>query len=130
MQGREVELHVSILGWLFVASHILFLGIGAFIFTLLTSVGVIAGDPEALPILSLIGSFVGGLLAVLALPGILAGYGLLRRRNWGRMLALVIGMLNLFNVPIGTVLGAYALWVLLQEQAESLFAPPPMASIQ
>jgi hypothetical protein len=127
MQRREIELHVGILGWLFIASHLVFLILGGFIFTLLTSVGVLAGDAEALPILSLVGSMVGGLLALLALPGIVAGYGLLVRRRWGRMLAIVVGILNLANVPLGTALGAYTLYVLLQERAEGLFGPPAVA---
>jgi hypothetical protein len=127
MQRREIELHVGILGWLFIASHLIFLILGGFIFTLLTSVGVLAGDPQALPILSLVGTMVGGLLAVLALPGIVAGYGLLTRRRWGRMLAIVVGILNLANVPLGTALGAYTLYVLLQEQADELFGPPAVA---
>jgi hypothetical protein len=130
MQRRELELHVGILGWLFIASHLIFLLIGGFIFTLLTSVGVLAGDPEALPILSLVGSMVGGLLALLALPGIAAGYGLLARRRWGRMLALVVGILNLVNVPLGTALGAYTLYILLQEQADGLFGAPQVAVAQ
>lgn len=124
MQRREIELHVGILGWLFIASHLIFLIIGGFVFTLLTSIGVLAGDPQALPILSLVGSMVGGLLTLLALPGIVAGYGLLTRRRWGRMLAIVVGILNLANVPLGTALGGYTLYVLLQEQVDELFAPP------
>ncbi len=124
MQRREIELHVGILGWLFIASHLIFLIIGGFVFTLLTSIGVLAGDPQALPILSLVGSMVGGLLTLLALPGIVAGYGLLTRRRWGRMLAIVVGILNLANVPLGTALGCYTLYVLLQEQVDELFAPP------
>jgi hypothetical protein len=127
MERREIELHVGVLGWLFIASHLIFLVLGGFIFTLLTSVGVLAADPEALPILSLVGSMVGGLLALLALPGIVAGYGLLVRRRWGRLLALVVGILNLVNVPLGTALGAYTLYILLQPQADELFGPPPVA---
>lgn len=130
MRRHEVALHVEILGWLFIASHIIFLLIGGFIFMLLTSVGVITGDPQALPILSLVGSFVGGLLGVLALPGILAGYGLLRRRSWGRMLALIVGILNLANLPLGTALGGYTLYVLLQEQAQALFDQSTVAAVQ
>lgn len=130
MERREIELHIGILGWLFIASHLVFLILGGFIFTLLTSVGVLAGDPEALPILSLVGTMVGGLLALLAVPGMVAGYGLLARRRWGRMLAIVVGILNLANVPLGTALGAYTLYVLLQEQAEGLFDPQALAVAQ
>jgi len=61
------------------------------------------------------------LLVVLGLPGILAGYGLLKRRSWARGLAVALGVLNLFNVPLGTVIGAYTLFVLLQDDAAEAF---------
>jgi hypothetical protein len=62
-------------------------------------------------------------MAILSLPGIVAGYGLLRRLNWGRVLAIVIGILNLVNFPVGTVIGIYALWVLMQPAAADYFSP-------
>lgn len=49
--------------------------------------------------------------------GVLAGWGLLERRPWARMLTIVLGCLSLFDVPFGTALGAYTLWVLLPAQS-------------
>ncbi len=60
-------------------------------------------------------------MALLALPGLLAGIGLLRRRNWGRIVAIIVSFLNLLNVPIGTAIGAYSLWVLFQDAATEYF---------
>ena len=110
-----------ILGWLYIVANAIFLIIGAFVFTLLTGIGVAAGDPDAVAILGVIGTSVGLLLAALSLPGIIAGYGLLTRRAWGRILALVVGIINLVNIPIGTIIGLYALWVLMQENAVDYF---------
>jgi hypothetical protein len=42
----------------------------------------------------------------------LVGYALLTRKPWGRILAIVIGILQLIHVPFGTALGIYTLWVL------------------
>lgn len=47
--------------------------------------------------------------AVLAL---VAGFGLLNRRPWGRVVAIIAGILALIKFPIGTALGIYTLWVL------------------
>src|SRR5690606_18693506 len=95
----------------------------------LTGIGVISGEAEAVAVLGLVGMFVSGILVVLALPGMIAGYGLLRRKEWGRILAIIIGILSLINFPIGTVIGVYALWVLFQESAlayfEGMSAAPP-----
>lgn len=122
--SRTLEPHLTLLSWLYLVGHLVFLAIGLFVFMLLTGIGVATGEPEARSILSIVGSAVGVFLTTLAIPGLAAGYGLLRRTAWGRNLALVVGILNLFNVPIGTALGAYTLWVLTQPEIESYFQAP------
>ena len=118
---RDMHQHVTILGWLLIVAHAIFLVIGAFVFFLLTGIGVVSGDRQAFAVLGIVATFVGGLLAVLGIPGILAGVGLLRRRNWGRVLAIIVTVLGLVNFPLGTILGVYALWVLLQNSASEYF---------
>lgn len=44
--------------------------------------------------------------------GLLTGYALLTRQSWGRVLAIVIGVMVLIHPPLGTALGIYTLWVL------------------
>ena len=95
--------------------------IAIFIFTILIGVGLISGDNDAMMVLGIVAIFVGGLLGVLSVPGIIAGYGLLRRKMWARYLALVVGFLSLFNVPIGTLVGGYTIWVLLPEESAAAF---------
>lgn len=43
---------------------------------------------------------------------LVAGYGLLNRRPWGRTVAIIAAILALIKFPIGTALGIYTLWVL------------------
>ena len=50
--------------------------------------------------------------------GLIAGWGLLDRQPWARMLTIVLGFLHLLNMPFGTALGIYTLWVLLPAQSE------------
>ncbi|MDQ4075217.1 MAG: hypothetical protein M3220_03105 [Chloroflexota bacterium] len=119
---RDLQQHVTILGWLHILGHAIFLLIGGFVFILLTSIGAVSGDADAVAVLGIVATFVAGLLTVLALPGMLAGYGLLKRKEWGRILALVVGFLNLANFPIGTAIGLYTFWVLLQESANEYFS--------
>jgi hypothetical protein len=121
MNTRDVEQHVMVLGWLYVIGHAIFLAIGAFLFILLTGIGLAVNDPDARLVLPIVGTAVGSLLILLGLPGLIAGYGLLTARPWARLLALVIGILNLVNVPIGTIIGAYACWVLLQQPTREYF---------
>jgi hypothetical protein len=118
---RELQTHITILGWLYIVGHALFLLIALFAFFLLPTIGVVSGDPDATVVLGVIGTAVGVLMLVLGLPGVLAGYGLLTRKSWGRTLAMVIGVLGLVNFPIGTAIGVYALIVLLQQSATDYF---------
>lgn len=52
---------------------------------------------------------------------ILIGIPLRRRRPWARLLALMLGSVDLLLLPYGTALGCYTLWVLLNEEAKKLF---------
>ena len=118
---RELERHVPILGWLHVAGGVLFVVTGLFIFTFFTGIGVASGEAEAMRILGIIGFSVGSFLIVMGLPGLAAGYGLLKRKPWARMLTLVLGILNLINFPLGTIMGVYTRWVLLDDRAIAYF---------
>ena len=49
------------------------------------------------------------------------GVPLRRHRPWSRLVALMLGSVDLVLMPYGTALGVYALWVLLNEDTKSLF---------
>lgn len=120
LSSRELILHVKVLGWLYLSGHalMLLLGGGAYFFAMVLQDST--GAPlwwRAMALLLLL------LITLLALTGMLAGYGLLMRRRWARILALVVGFLGLQNFPVGTAVGVYALWVLLQRSAADLFMP-------
>lgn len=121
LNQQQLTQHVTILGWLHIAGNLFFVVIGIFIYFFLTTIGVVTGDEQATVILGLVGTFVGGLLMLLGLPGIVAGIGLLARKAWARYLAIVLAVLNLLNAPVGTVIGIYALWVLMQDDAATFF---------
>lgn len=63
-------------------------------------------------------TFLAVLVFVKAAAGFAAGWGLLQRESWARILALIVAFISLFNVPIGTALGIYTLWVLLPTQSD------------
>lgn len=121
LDERGLRDHVTLLGWLYIAGNLLLLMVGGVTFLLLSGIGLAVGEREVFGILTIVGIFVAGLMLLLALPGIVAGVGLLRRRNWGRILALLVAFFSLANVPIGTIIGLYAFWVLLQDAAPAFF---------
>ncbi|HEX5322400.1 MAG TPA: hypothetical protein VFW40_01345, partial [Capsulimonadaceae bacterium] len=80
------------------------------------------GLPEG--VVGLIGIVICGIVAVLSLPGLIAGIGLLQFRPWARILGIIISGFDLLSVPLGTALGVYGLWVLLSNETEALFDRP------
>jgi hypothetical protein len=85
-----------------------------------------AGDPDAAiaaPVIGVLGAAISTFFLVLSLPGVIIGMGLLQLRPWARVAGIVISVLNLFNVPLGTVLGVYGLWVLFSKDVERVFIP-------
>lgn len=54
---------------------------------------------------------------------IVVGVPLRRRTPWSRLIALMLGSLDLPLLPYGTALGVYAIWVLLSEDGKRLFQP-------
>ena len=60
----------------------------------------------------------GVLTLVKAAASFLAGWGLLHREPWARILALVGAFIGLLNLPLGTALGIYTIWVLLPAESD------------
>lgn len=61
------------------------------------------------------------ILLVYALASILIGIKLMQYKNSGRIGTLVLGALNLFFIPIGTIFGIAALYMLTRPEVEPLF---------
>jgi hypothetical protein len=76
----------------------------------------------ALPIIAIIGGAIAIFLLLLSAPSIIAGIGLLQFKSWARTLTIVISALHLLNIPFGTALGIYGLWVLCSQESHSCFA--------
>ena len=131
-----MDLHVKILA----AFHLVFgaLGLMMSLIVLLLFGGTAgiasiaaASEPDAwlaVPIVGLIGSILVMVIFTLSVPGLIAGIGLLKRRPWARILTIVLSVLNLINIPFGTILGIYGLWVLLSQDTARFFGVTPVAA--
>lgn len=67
-------------------------------------------------------SAIAVMLICKAAAGIAAGLGLLQRQDWARILAIVLGAISLINIPFGTAIGIYTLWVLVSPGADKEYA--------
>jgi hypothetical protein len=113
-----------------VGAHIRLLGIFWLALSALEAVGGVAaiiiantvfspGSGEFPPFIHPLVAAVGIVSIAKAAGGFLAGWGLLNRQPWARMLAIVLGVISLFfHIPFGTALGGYTLWVLLPAHSE------------
>jgi len=120
-----MEKHVTLVAVLNIGLGALGVFAALLVFFILTGSGIISGDPDAFLITTIIGTAVGVFLLIISLPGIIAAAGLLRFRPWARILMLIIAFLNLLHIPLGTALGIYTLWVLMQDETIKLFYPAP-----
>lgn len=126
--------HITAVGALRIGSGILGLLLAALVLFLFVGIGALAtaleGDEEALAVLTLIAAPFAVVLTVLSALSIVGGIGVLKHANWARYLTLVLSVLDLFNFPLGTVLGIYCLWVLAQDRTASLFVARPAAAVE
>lgn len=127
-----MQTHVKVLAVLMIVLSALgllaALGLGA-MFGIAGMATAVSGDQDAavaVPIIGITGTVLTAFLVIISLPGLIAGWGLLSYKNWARIVAIVLCVLQLFNFPFGTVLGIYGLWVLLNKDTERLFASPPV----
>jgi hypothetical protein len=116
-----MEKHVTLVAALNIGFGFLGVFIAVIVFTAVVGGGLISGDPEAITITSIVGTIVAGFFLITSLPEIIGGFGLLKRRPWARIVILIIACLDLLWIPIGTAIGIYELWVLLNDDAAKLF---------
>jgi hypothetical protein len=113
--------HIRIVAWVYIALGILGLLTALLTFGVLLGSGLISGDRDAIRILTVIAIFAGVLIMLVSVPGIIAGLGLLGFKPWARILGIVLALLNLPGFPIGTLLGIYTIWALLDSESSLLF---------
>jgi hypothetical protein len=123
-----MEQHVKVVAIL----NIVYGGLGVLIALLVLlffggMAGVVHSDPSpdsdvgvaALGVIAVFGFIV---IALISVPAVIGGIGLLKFREWARILLIVMSALNLINIPpFGTALGIYGLWTLLNDGTRVLF---------
>ena len=116
-----MESHVKILGWLWLVVGVLSIIGGICLGGAIAGGGLISDDQTAILPTAITGSVFGVLLGLSGLIDILVGVGLLKFKGWGRILAIIKGILDLPLFPIGTALGIYALVVMFNKETKQLF---------
>jgi hypothetical protein len=118
---NPMDKHVTIVAALNVGLSILGLMFAGIVFAAVVGGGRISQDLVAMRVTSLVGTVVSVLIAGTCIPGIIGGIGLFARRPWARILVIILGVLDLLEVPFGTILGIYTIWVLVKKETVALF---------
>jgi hypothetical protein len=120
---NRVQSHVHLLGILWLAMSALnavgglvLIVVANTFFPHLHELGAPADVPTGF--LSAIVGTIGIIVLAKAACGFIAGWGLLHGESWGRIVALVLSFISLFNIPFGTAIGVYTMWVLLPGQSQ------------
>jgi hypothetical protein len=121
MQTNQMEKHVTLVAIINIVFGAIGILIGLFLLVVIICGGLISGDSEAITITGIVGTTLCGFFLLLSVPEVIGGIGLLKRRGWAKILVLIISILDLANIPIGTAIGIYAIWVLLNEKTARLF---------
>ncbi len=117
-----MEKHVNLLGILWIALGVLNFFGGFVAFFILFGLSFIPEiGYEAPVILRTVGAGVAIFLFILSIPKIIAGIGLMKKKEWGRILTLVVAFLSLLNFPLGTALAIYSFVILIKDDTIKLF---------
>ena len=129
-----MQTHVKVLAVIM----LIFVGIGVLValgFMMLfggtAAVAGMSGEEDAAigaGILGLTGTALTVIMLIFSLPAVIAGWGLLKFKSWARILGIGVSALSLINIPIGTIVGAYGLWVLLNAETQRMFEGPGAGS--
>jgi len=118
-----MDVHVKVLGFIHIVNSALLIAVALLVAVIGGVIGI-AADDEAAAVVPIVATVVSLVLILLAAPGLLGGLGLLKYRAWARIVVVILSVLNLPSIPVGTAIGVYGLWVLLNDETGELFSGP------
>lgn len=117
-RAAKATLHLKILGW----THVV-LGVVAFIggifatFALYGNVPMIPQETKDLLIQSGYATSLLWLFLGVSVLTVVTGVGLLKAARWARGILWVFAIIGLFDFPLGTIFGLYAIWTLTRKNS-------------
>jgi hypothetical protein len=121
----DMKKHITVVGAIHIGFGIVGLIVAFIVVVVLVGTGIlvlsIQGEELPLTIMASIAVFVALIMGILSIPELIGGIGVLKYKNWARYLILILSVINLFNIPFGTAVGIYSIWILMQDETEKLF---------
>ena len=115
---REVDQHKKILGALFIVFSAIHIAFVIFIASLLSAdvLPIPEDEMEVMVVISIVKYAIITITLLLTIPSVIAGIGLLQKKEWAVTLAFVIGIIGLLGFPLWTFIGIYAIVVFVMAQ--------------
>jgi len=111
---------LKVLGWLQIVVAVIFL-----LIFVATSVFIGTSGQEGAgvgsAVMGVTGVVIAIILGVIGVIHLLTAKGIAEKKNWAKIVGIVLGALSLPNIPVGTVLGIFILMGLIGEEANSWF---------
>jgi hypothetical protein len=122
MEDSKMKKHVTVVGALQIGFSTLWLIAAVVLFIVFNfAKGFVENDEVALRVLGFIGYILPFFIGFIAVLGLVGGIALLSYRSWARVLVIIVSALGCLNIPIGTLVGVYTIWVLMQDETVKLF---------
>lgn len=78
-------------------------------------------DDIAREVLSTLFSILPSVIVFFGILDLLAGISLFSYKQWSRVFVIVVSALNCLNIPIGTAIGVYSIYVMMKPEVQELF---------
>jgi len=122
MEESNMKKHVTLVAALQIGFSTMGILSAMVVFFVFSFAGSFVSDVDvANEVMRFLGSFLPAIIFLVSLLGLVGGIGLLRFQPWSRILVLIMAAIGCFAFPVGTVIGIYSLWVLMQDETMKLF---------
>jgi len=115
-----MEKHLTIVAAIQVGFSIFGILIAVVVYTVLMNVAGFVNEEEAVYVLPIVARWVAIFFLVISIPGLVGGIGLFMRKSWARILIIILSVIELLNIPIGTAIAIYSIYVLVQDDTVKL----------
>ena len=119
--------HVNVIAGCYAAVGVLLVMaafFGQFVLQFLAGLVATSGEEGAevgSAVLGFAGIVLTAMLLIFAVPFFITAWGLWNFKSWARIVGIILGVICLINVPLGTILGAYAMYILFKKDTEKVF---------
>ena len=122
MENSNMKKHVTVVGSIQIGFSVLGLMAAATVFVALTFArGFVEDDETARTVLGFLSISIPLLVGLMSTLGLVGGIGILVYKPWARYLLIVLSAIGCVNIPFGTGIGIYSIWVLINDETLKLF---------